>query len=183
MHGWKGQHVTARAFLKLANSGATPVFSLLFLGEGSADYKEKVQSILNRAPKEWRDAVRFARFAADDFSFIDASDIVVHPSVLPDPLPNAVREAMILGKAVIASRCGGIPEMIRAGETGLLVEPNDADALSEAMNKLITSPGTRRRLGQAAQRFAIAHFDSDSCMQEYYRLLLDITGQRRECSA
>ena len=183
MHGWKGQHITAQAFLNLANSGSTPLFSLLFLGEGNSEYKAEVQGILDRAPKEWRDAVRFARFAADDFSFIGAADIVVHPSILPDPLPNAVREAMILGKAVIASRCGGIPEMIRDGKTGLLVEPDDPVALSGALNQLISSPDTRRRLGQAAQRFAVAHFDSDSCMQEYYELLLDITGRRRECLA
>lgn len=79
----------AEAFLRLAESGGEPLFSLLFLGRGNAEYRESLDRSLAKAPREWREAVRFVHFDHNDFSYLGAADIVVHPSVLPDPFPNA----------------------------------------------------------------------------------------------
>jgi glycosyltransferase involved in cell wall biosynthesis len=82
----------------------------------------------------------------------------VAPSIWPDPLPGVVREAMSKGKAVIASAVGGNTDMVRDGETGLLVPPGDVDALAGAMRRLLDDPALRARLGgagcEAAQQFA-----------------------------
>src|SRR5262249_28739874 len=110
---------------------------------------------------QWSDAVRFVQFRPDDFSCLAAADIVVHPSVLPDPFPNAVREAMILGKPVIASRDGGIVDMIRDGETGILVSPGDSNELAAEIGRLDRAAGERTRMGTAAQEFARSYFDID----------------------
>lgn len=156
---WKGQHVTAEAFVRMAQTGGRPNFSLLFLGEGDPTYREHLEKILADAPPEWLGVVRFVHFDPADFSYLAAADIVVHPSVLPDPFPNAVREAMILGKPVIGSRNGGIPEMIVDDQTGVLVRPGDPDDLAAALNRLVSFPEQRRRLGTQAQLFATSYFD------------------------
>jgi len=75
----------------------------------------------------------------------------VIPSLWPDPSPGVIREAISQGKAVISTSIGGVPEMLRHNETGLLVPPGDVDALVEAMLRLIADPGLRERLGQAAR--------------------------------
>ena len=84
---------------------------------------------------------------------------------LSEGFPLAVLEAMMAGRAVVASRVGGIPEMIVDGETGLLVPPKDAGALASALAWLIASPSLRDRLGKAARSRA---------MQEFHRpIMLD----------
>lgn len=68
-----------------------------------------------------------------------------------------ILEAMAAGKPVIGSRVGGIPDVIRDRETGLLVEPNDPRKLADAIITLLLDDGLRRKMGSAARRFAEEH--------------------------
>ena len=170
----KGQHITAEAFVKLAAEKESPDFSLLFLGAERGDYRKQVEAILSGASQAWQNAVRFASFPPEDFSFMATADIVVHPSVIPDTFPNAVREAMILGKPVIASRDGGLPEMIDDGRTGILFETGNADELSQAMRRLIVSADERERIGEAARSFATSYFDINVRKHPFCELFYDL---------
>jgi glycosyltransferase involved in cell wall biosynthesis len=80
----------------------------------------------------------------------------VVPSRWPDPLPGVVREAMLSGRTVVASRVGGIVDMVRHEENGLLVPPDDPVALADGMQRLIDDPELRQRLGDAARSDALA---------------------------
>lgn len=73
----------------------------------------------------------------------------VVPSIWADPLPGTVREPMTRGRPVIGSDIGGIPDMIRDGENGLLVPPGDVSALTAAMARLVEDGSLRERLGAA----------------------------------
>jgi glycosyltransferase involved in cell wall biosynthesis len=86
----------------------------------------------------------------DYLSFLKIADVIVQPSPLPDPYPNAVRDAMIVGKPVIAAGSGGIPDMITDGRDGLLVAPGDADELSKAIEHLYDNSSLRIALGKQA---------------------------------
>jgi glycosyltransferase involved in cell wall biosynthesis len=172
----KGQHVTAEACAQLAREG-TPC-SILFLGFCPDDLKTKLLDILSNAPGDRQSSVRFVQFESGDFSYLRAADIVVHPSVLPDPYPNAVREALGLGKAVIGARGGGIPELISDEVNGLLVEPDDAPRLAGAMRRLIDSPEERSRLGAKAWELADAKLDIDLCKDAFFELLHKLAKKR-----
>jgi glycosyltransferase involved in cell wall biosynthesis len=74
----------------------------------------------------------------------------VVPSVWPEPFGMVLIEAMVCGKPVIASRIGGIPEVVVDGETGFLVPPGDVGALREAMAHLLAHPELRVRMGKAS---------------------------------
>ncbi len=65
-------------------------------------------------------------------------------------LPHTVLEALAVGSPVIATAVGGVPEVVRDGENGLLVPPNDADALSASIRRLLEDDELRRRLADAA---------------------------------
>jgi glycosyltransferase involved in cell wall biosynthesis len=65
-------------------------------------------------------------------------------------LPHTVLEALAVGSPVIATAVGGVPEVVRDGENGLLVPPNDADALAAALRRLLEDDELRRRLADAA---------------------------------
>lgn len=77
-------------------------------------------------------------------------DLFVHPSMF-DSLPLAVIEAMATAKPIVATRIGGIPEVIEHERTGLLVPPNDPAAIAAAVLRLLNEPKLASQLGRAAQ--------------------------------
>ena len=96
----------------------------------------------------------------DDLAVLLSSlDVVVHASVLPDSLPTTVIEAMALGKPVVATALGGVPELIRDSETGFLVPPNDAGRMADAVAEVLAAPERRAAVGEAAYVEATARFD------------------------
>jgi glycosyltransferase involved in cell wall biosynthesis len=80
-----------------------------------------------------------------------ASAIGVVPSVWAEPFGIVVIEAMAGGCAVIASACGGIPEIVEDGVSGVLVPPGDPDRLRQALSELVADPARRAALGAAAR--------------------------------
>jgi glycosyltransferase involved in cell wall biosynthesis len=81
----------------------------------------------------------------------DDAAVVVLPSYR-EGLPLAVIEAMAHGRPVVATRVGGIPELVEDGVTGFLVEPGDRDGLRAALERLLGDPALRRRMGAEARR-------------------------------
>jgi glycosyltransferase involved in cell wall biosynthesis len=78
------------------------------------------------------------------------SIIALLPSVGPETFGMVVMEAMSTGRPVIASRIGGIIDLVADGETGFLVQPGDSLALQQAIEQLLADPDLRHRMGQAA---------------------------------
>ena len=88
-------------------------------------------------------------------------DVMVSASVLPDSLPTTVIASMALGVPVVASELGGGPELVRDDETGIVVPPNDAGRIADAVAALIAAPERRAAYGRAASEDATARFDVD----------------------
>jgi starch synthase len=79
------------------------------------------------------------------------------PSVY-EPLGIVNLEAMACATAVVASRTGGIPEVVADGETGLLVPPDEPEPLADALNVLLRDPDRAAAMGQAGRKRAVAEF-------------------------
>ncbi len=91
-----------------------------------------------------------------------------------DGIPNVLIEAMAMGVPAVATRVSALPELIRDGETGLLVPPRQANALADAMARLLTDADLRERMIPAAREFVQREFDNS-------RLIQDLAGiYRRE---
>ncbi len=84
------------------------------------------------------------------YALMERASVVVCPS-RRDGLPVVCAEAMAHGRPVVASAVGGLPDMVRDGETGLLVPPRDAAALRAAIDRLLVDAELRRRLGRAGR--------------------------------
>jgi glycosyltransferase involved in cell wall biosynthesis len=71
---------------------------------------------------------------------------------------------------VVSTAVGGVPELVREGETGLLVPSGDAAALARALQALVDDPARREAMGAAARQHAIAHFDIRHTVRGYEQL-------------
>jgi glycosyltransferase involved in cell wall biosynthesis len=93
---------------------------------------------------------------------------------IPELLGLAAIEAMASGTAVVASRVGGLPEIVVDGETGFLVEPGDVDALRDRLSLLVSDESAAVRMGTAARERVLERFTWERCAErclEAYRLL------------
>ena len=153
--GWKGQAVLARAL------DAEPLRARGAIGLVAGDVwpgQEHWERELRDAGTGAGDRLRLLGFRDDLATIYGAADVVVVPSTQPDPLPNSALEAAAAGCCVVASRVGGLPEIIRDGETGVLVPPDDPGALAGALAALADDPARCAALGAAAAADVRARF-------------------------
>ena len=140
---WKGQDVLIRALADVPGAVG------LVCGTPWRDEERRERELRELAARcGVADRVRFLGFRDDLDVVLGAVDAVVVPSTQPDPLPNAALEAAAAGRCVVAAAHGGLTEIIRDGETGMLVAPGDPAALARALAGL--DAGTAARLGAAA---------------------------------
>jgi glycosyltransferase involved in cell wall biosynthesis len=100
------------------------------------------------------------------------ADMVVLPAVGQEALGRTAVEAMAAGRAVIASRIGGLPATVVDGVTGLLCEPGDAADVAKKIETLLDDPVLRERLGQAGRRRFEEEYSWDVIIERHYRPLL-----------
>jgi len=155
---WHGAPVLAEAAARINDRRC----HFLFIGDG--DERPATESILAQAGRKSR-ATFTGRVAHDRVAaYLDACDILVSPHVpLADGSeffgsPTKLFEYLAMARAVVASRLGQIADVIGDGENGLLVEPNDAGALAQAIERLTGDDALRRRLGAAARQTVIAQY-------------------------
>jgi glycosyltransferase involved in cell wall biosynthesis len=120
--------------------------------------------------------VHAAGFVEGVHDWMDACGIVILCSKI-DGMPLTVLEAQALGKPVVASRVGSVPEMILDGETGVLCEPGDTGAFASAAVRLLTDKALRERMGEAARRHIYNQFREEIMLEQYFRLFERIAGR------
>ena len=104
---------------------------------------------------------------------------VVVPSTWAEPFGLIAAEAGASGRPVVASRVGGLMEVVADGETGLLVRPGDIVGLADAMSRLIDDPISAQAYGRQARTRIRAYFSWERCLDSYERLLSATAGRPR----
>jgi glycosyltransferase involved in cell wall biosynthesis len=142
----KGQAVLLRSLEHLPPDRPLP--TIVFIGDGpERSALESLAAALRR-----RARVLFLGERHDARSLLPAFDLLVVPSVAREGFGLAAIEAMDAGIPVVASRVGGLPEVVEDGRTGILVPPGDPAALADAVTRLLDRPETRRSLGAEGHR-------------------------------
>ena len=152
---WKGQHVFLDAIAAMEGVQAVIVGGALF---GQEAYEARIREQASRLGLDGR--VRFLGFRPDVPELMAAMDVVAHTSIVAEPFGRVVVEAMMCGRPVVATRGGGVTEIIRDGETGLLVPPGNASALAAAISRILSQPALAERLARkgredVSQRFSL----------------------------
>jgi glycosyltransferase involved in cell wall biosynthesis len=108
---------------------------------------------------------------------LTALDVVVQPSV-HECLPLAMLEAMVMGRAVIATAVDAIPDVLIHESAGLLVPPNDASALADAVVRLLHDLPLAARLGREAREIVLKHYTADEQIQQVLNLYQRVLAVR-----
>ena len=148
---WKGQHVLLKALKQVPHAHVVFLGDALFTEEDRA-YAQQLRDTATERSLAGR--VHFAGFHKKTAPFFAMADAVVHASVYAEPFGRVIVEGMLAGKPVIATRAGGAAEILSHGQTGLLIESNDANVLSQALLRLKDNPEFAKRLASAAEDHA-----------------------------
>ena len=162
----KGHAVLLEALAHIEEEGSpSPVWRLAIAGRGGEEARLR-EAVRRRG---WSDRVHLLGFRDDVADVLAAADVFALPS-LSEGLPLALAEAMFAGKAIVASRVGGIPEIVTDGQEALLAAPGDTADLARRLASLLGDPSLRRRLGEAARRRAADRLSVERMTDEYERL-------------
>ena len=133
-----------------------PDVKFLFVGEGSL--RGEIEREIERLGL--KENVLLCGFRKDIPEILSTAEFYIHPSTR-EALSIAILEAMVMGKAVVANKVGGIPEAVVEGETGLLVPPKDTEAMARAIIELLQSPPRAREMGEKGRQRVLDYFSAE----------------------
>lgn len=156
---WKGQDVVLRALVKVPSAVA------VFVGEAeNPAYGEEVRLLVRDLGIA--DRVKFLGFREDVPQLMRVVDCVVHVPTDPEPFGRVVVEGMLARRPVIATRAGGVPEIIENGVSGILITLGSADALAEALRRVFSDPMATEEMAANGQARALACFSDKRMLSE-----------------
>lgn len=167
MTRWKGQHIALEAMSLLPHRQ----FICLFSGDPDKhpDYYRELHALVNRLKLERN--VRFVPSTTHMTEAYGMSDIILAPSIEPEAFGRVVVEAQSMGKPVIASAHGGAMETVEHRRTGWLVPPNDALALKNAMEEVLSLSQYDK---DAHSRYARQHVETHFSLSAMQNKTLDV---------
>jgi glycosyltransferase involved in cell wall biosynthesis len=165
---WKGQNVVLRAL------GNVPSVVAMFVGEEEDPASgNKVRELARELGIAHR--VRFLGFRKDVPQLMRVVDCIAHVSIDPEPFGRVVVEGMFAGRPVIASRAGGVPEIIEDGVSGILIKPGSPDELAAALLRIFSDPVATARMAANGQARALALFSEARMLGEIEQQVSEIS--------
>lgn len=159
---WKGHDDLIEALRELRAAGLS--FSCTIYGSGRTEYVNALNERIERY--ELAASVHHAGFVDNPRDIYEAIDICVVPSRFQEPFGLVAAEAACFGVPVVATRRGGLPEIVQDGSTGYLVEAEAPRQLAEKLRLLIEDAALRRKMGTAARQYAAGQFTLDRMAQQ-----------------
>jgi glycosyltransferase involved in cell wall biosynthesis len=172
-HGWKGHDTFLGAAAELAAERA----DLRFILVGHRTDGEKMSRMIEQFGLTGR--VVQAGYRDDVPGVISALDVSVNSPRAGEGLSGAIRESLAGGRPVVATDVGGNRELVRDGETGLLVPPDDPAALASALRRLLDDPELAARVARGGERFVREHLTLDRMVDETEALYREILARGR----
>lgn len=173
VRGSKGHAVFLEAAREVLVSRPHARFLIVGDGVGFDDVRRRVREMALEGH------VIMTGFRRDIPEVMAALDVLVLPSTKSEATSQVIPQALAVGTPVAAAATGGIPEIVRDGETGRLVEPGDPKALARAVLSLLDEPARAREMALAGQALIRARYSADATMTattDVYRRLLTPSG-------
>ena len=172
----KGIDTVIDAMDQLVNDQGRQYVRLSLAGSGSVEYENHLRQLVNQAGLT--DNVSFLGWVppANMPELLRKFDVLILPSIWPEPFARAVLEGMISGLVVVAARTGGTPEIIADGENGLLFNPSDPEDFAKKIAHLSEDPESRKQMGYAGKQTILNRFTMGRMMDEIENYLQEIAS-------
>lgn len=168
----KGQVVLLEAISKLVKD-PFPNLHLILVGEGPDE-----QMLKNKVREMGLDSnVTFFPFTREPMYVFERIDILVLSSLYKEGLPNVLLEAMSMKVPVVSSKMAGVPEIVKDGETGYMVEPGKSDQLTEAISKLWSDQAAYKKMSKNGRKLMEENFDKEVQFTKFLEYFHRITGK------
>ena len=170
VHYWKGQDY----FLRIAGHLSRKFTDLRFvmIGDVFPGYEYLYGELAEiKKTEKIESVVSDLGYRTDVAELLQGFDILVLPSVLPDPFPTVVLEAMASAKPVAANAHGGMLEMIDEDVTGILIPVNDAYQASLLMEKLVVDAEKRKQMGEAGRKKVLMQYSLEAFENKMIKIL------------
>lgn len=165
----KGYEIYFKALSKVSNINQQE-FHVLIVGDITQDHPDFLETLQEQVKSlKLDERVTFLGHRSDITELLAASDILVMPS-LYEGGPITILEAMRAGKPAIATRTGAVPEYVIDGETGLIVEPGDSNALANAIEYMLNHPEKWRSMGERGRERFKNNFTIDKTVDQLTNL-------------
>ncbi len=166
---WKGQMLLLEAFNELIKTYQN--IRLVYIGSAPPNQEHFLDSLKEKIENYGLiQKVKIIPFQENIHRLWQSIDVAVVPSTEPEPFGLVAIEAMMAKKPVVAANHGGLMEIVVDNETGFLVEPNNKEALKQALEKLINNPELRTTFGENGFQRATENFS----IQKYVQKIEDI---------
>ncbi len=173
----KGYEVYIEA-LSLLETETVKQIKVLIAGDKDSDHPEFFNDLKKKIyDLSLVDFFEFLGNRTDINELVSVSDIFVMPSMYEGG-PLVVLEAMRGSKLVIATRTGAVPEYVIDGETGLIVEPGDSEALAAAIERILDNPASWVEMGEKGKKRFLEHFTVDKTVGKLTNLYLDLLEKK-----
>lgn len=167
----KGPSVFVRAALLLHSRA--PEVHFVMVGEGPLE--PELRRLAELFGLQGR--MHFAGLRRDMQAIYSELDVVVSSSN-SEAMPLALMEAMACGLPIVATRVGGVPDLVEHGETGWLVGPGEFDDLAGRCGELVADAAMRRRMGERARQRVVERFDLSDCVERMDQLIARLAHAR-----
>jgi len=174
---WKGHQVFLDAAAQVTAAHPSACFAII--GDADTRHNERYKFTLQTRAEQLGLAsrLRWTGFVTPVQPLLAALDIVVVPSIRPEPFGRTVIESMAMTRPVVASNHGGPPEILSEGG-GILVPPGDAGALARALLSLLHDANARIQMGHAGREQVLRRFDIDAHVAAVIAFYDEIFSQR-----
>jgi glycosyltransferase involved in cell wall biosynthesis len=151
---------------------------LLLVGPGSLDIHNCEAELRQYIQQEQlENSVRFTGAVRNVEAFLQAADIFAFPTN-SEAFGISLVEAMACGLAVVSTAVGGLRDIVRDGQSALVVPPEDGDSLQEALDRLLADAALRQRLGIAARQTVEERYSTETVLQRYVQLIVQAANDR-----
>jgi glycosyltransferase involved in cell wall biosynthesis len=172
----KGIDTVIEAMIRLVRDQGKREIRLSLAGSGSVEYENRLRQLVNQAGLN--EYVTFLGWVPPEEmpGLLRKFDVLLLPSVWPEPFSRAVLEGMISGLVVVATRVGGTPEIIMDGENGLLFTPNDPEELAKKIAHLVDDRRSCDQIRYAGRQTILEQFTMTKMMDEIENYLQEVAS-------
>ncbi|MHB9100003.1 MAG: glycosyltransferase family 4 protein [Sulfuricella sp.] len=167
LRSWKGHRYLVEAFAALPDTTR-----LLIVGDGPV--KEALLAQIEQLGLAER--VILPGNQRDVLPWLQAMDVFALPSYANEGVPQAILQAMLCALPIVTTPVGSILEAVQHEQTGLIVEPQNAEILRQAIQRLLADPELRQKLGSAARERALAHFGFEAMVERMETIFRNAVG-------